>query len=134
MFILVLLLSFRFIRERSLFLYEATLKGTWDLRGVLFYLKCDIGILARFFRPPFWCTCPALLSFQVGPMPPQAHTAFVWAYTFMLHGSPFRGMECVLVQFYQSWALSVFLNFFNNKKMIFCNFYQFKLTGSGFFK
>ena len=33
----------------------------------------------------------------------------------------------------QSWALSVFLNFFN-KKMIVCIFYQVNLIGSGFFK
>ena len=34
----------------------------------------------------------------------------------------------------QSWALSVFFNVFNNKKMIFCLFYQVNLTGSGLFK
>ena len=34
----------------------------------------------------------------------------------------------------QSWALEVFLNFFNNKKIIFCIFYQVNLTGSGLFK
>ena len=33
----------------------------------------------------------------------------------------------------QSWALEVFLNYFNNKKMIFCNIYQVNLLGVGFF-
>ena len=33
----------------------------------------------------------------------------------------------------QSWALSVFFNFFNNK-MNFCIFHQVNLTGSGLFK
>ena len=32
------------------------------------------------------------------------------------------------------WHLRVFLSFFNNKKMIFCIFYQANLTGSGLFK
>ena len=34
----------------------------------------------------------------------------------------------------QSWARSVFFNYFNNKKLIFCIFYQVNLTGSGIFK
>ena len=34
----------------------------------------------------------------------------------------------------QSWALSVFFKFFQQQKMIFCNFYQANLTGSGLFK
>ena len=34
----------------------------------------------------------------------------------------------------QSWALPVFLNFFNNKKRFFVIFYQVDLTGSGLFK
>ena len=38
-----------------------------------------------------------------------------------------------LVYFLQSWARSVFFNFFT-KKMIFCIFYQVNLTGSGLFK
>ena len=36
--------------------------------------------------------------------------------------------------YWQSWALSVFFNFFNNKKWFFCIFYQVNLTGSGLFK
>ena len=35
---------------------------------------------------------------------------------------------------HQSWALSVFLSCFTNKKTIFCIFYQVNLTGSGLFK
>ena len=38
--------------------------------------------------------------------------------------------ECGWVQ---SWALEVFLNFFNNNKLFFKIFYQVNLTGSGFF-
>ena len=34
----------------------------------------------------------------------------------------------------QSWALAVFLNFFNYKKGNFCIFYQINLTTSGLFK
>ena len=41
--------------------------------------------------------------------------------------------DCSLLQNLQSWALSVFLNFFNNK-MIICIFHQVNLTGSELFK
>ena len=41
---------------------------------------------------------------------------------------------CVLVISSQSWALSVFLRFFNNKKLFVCNFYKVNVTGSGLFK
>ena len=34
----------------------------------------------------------------------------------------------------QSWALSVFFNAFNNKKLFFAFFYQVNLTGRGLFK
>ena len=42
-----------------------------------------------------------------------------------------EGEEGVCVQ---SWVLSVFLNLFSAKKMIFCIFYQVNFTGSGLFK